>query len=265
MRALRWLDQRLLVIEQATGGYCSPMVTVFLGINTLIFMLCLFTGYPSPVAQALLANDQIWQGQVWRALTAAFTHEQVMHWFWNMLALFFFGRHLENLFGRLRFVLFVLFVAILGNLFHVGVMQGSVLGFSGVVYGLIIGFAAHTPTAPVLAMLVLRIPAWVLAAILVLLDTLHFIQFGSERALTAYDVHLLGAACGFIAVRWRWMLSPLLRRLHRRRQRHHEQRQHWEHSELDRLLEKVSQQGLPSLSKRERSFLERYSKSQRDD
>lgn len=240
------------------------MVTMLLGINTAIFLLCLFSGYPSPVAQALLANDQIWHGQVWRAVTGAFTHEQVMHWFWNMLGLFFFGRHLERLLGRLRFCILVLVVAVVGNLFHVGIMQGSVLGFSGVVYALIVGFAAHTPTAPVLAMLVLRIPAWVLAAILVLLDTLHFIQFGTERAHTAYDVHLIGAAIGFLAVRWRWMLGPVLRRLHQRRQRHHVQQQHWEHSELDRLLEKVSQQGLPSLSRRERTFLQRYSKSQRD-
>lgn len=253
-------------VEMGSGGYLSPGVTILISLNTLIFLINLFTGslpqYSSPVAQALLANEQIWDGQLWRLITAAFNHEMVMHWFWNMLGLFFFGHYVERHLGCRGLLLLTMVVAVVANGFHVAVMGTSVLGFSGVVYAIIVAFAAIAPTARVL-MLVIPMQAWVLAALFVGLDTLHFIQYGSQSG-TAYDVHLIGAALGFIAIRGSFLWRPLQARLQWRRAHKHQQRQQWQQQELDRLLEKVSADGLPSLTAAERKFLHRYSQSQRN-
>lgn len=260
MAPFRSLQALLKTIEINSGGYCSPAVTLLLATNTLIFLLNLFTGspgQPSPIAAALWASDDIWRGQVWRPITAAFNHELVMHWFWNMVGLFFFGNHLERHFGAKGLWLLVLTVAVISNLFHVAVMGTTVLGFSGVVYAIIVGFAAIAPRARVL-MLVIPMPAWVLAALFVGLDTLSFIQYGSS-ARTAYDVHLMGALCGLLAVRGGGLLGPLRSRWAARRQQRAAELAVHEQAELDRLLAKVSAQGLPSLSERERTFLTRFS------
>lgn len=260
------LKHLLVQIERSTGGYLSPGVSILVAINTSIFLIALFTGSASsgalsPIAQAFVADRSILEGQLWRLFTAAVTHEMVMHWFWNMVGLFFFGNHIERHFGTRGLFILAAIVAVIGNGFHIAVMGTPVLGFSGVVYAIIVGFAAIAPTARVI-MLVIPMPAWVLAALFVGLDTLNFIQQGS-RSYIAYDVHLIGAAIGLVAVRggrmWRWLPQAW----QRRRLRRQAQQQVFDQSELDRLLAKVSEQGIPSLTKAERSFLERYSKRHR--
>lgn len=265
--SLRARHRRLLAtIEMKTGGYCSPVVTWLLALNTIIFLLNLFTGslpeQSSPIAAALWANDDIFAGQVWRLVSAAFNHELVMHWFWNMVGLFFFGNHVERHLGAKGLWLLTLISAVIGNGFHVSFMGGGpVLGFSGVVYAIIVGFAAIAPRARVI-MLVIPMPAWVLAALFVGLDTLNFIQYGSQ-ARVAYDVHLIGAACGLIAIRGQFLWQPLVQRWRSWHSKRASQREAFDQGELDRLLAKVSAEGLPALSKSERAFLQRYSRSRR--
>ena len=93
MSIKRQIDSLLRRIEMNTGGYCSPAVTVLLAVNTFIFLITLFADGgrlgENPVRSALWASDAILGGEVWRLVTAAFTHASVMHWFWNMLMLFF--------------------------------------------------------------------------------------------------------------------------------------------------------------------------------
>ena len=258
------LGSLLQQIEMKTGGHCSPAVTILLSINTVIFLIALFTGPGSdgrnPVTAALWASEAIWQGEVWRLLSAAFAHEQVMHWFWNMVGLFFFGNFVERHLGSKGLVVLAVCVALISNFVHVAfVSDRPVLGFSGVVYAIIVAFAAIAPKARVL-MLVIPMPAWVLAALFVGLNTLQFIQMGNQ-SLTAYDVHLVGAAIGLIAIRGGFLIRPLLQRWKQHKAQKQSTQIAFDQGELDRLLAKVSAQGLPSLSKSERAFLQRFSKS----
>src|SRR5207244_2703343 len=93
--------------------------------------------------------NEIRSGQVWRLVTPIFIHFGGAHLVLNMAALFFLGGQMEARRGTLRFLLFVLFVAVLSNLaeYYLGrstVENGRLLlagtprfgGMSGVGFGL---------------------------------------------------------------------------------------------------------------------------------
>ncbi len=77
-------------------------------------------------------------GAWWQVLTSVFTHEQVLHIGFNMLALFFLGPMLEQVLGRARFLALYLVSGIAGSaavmLFSDPHTQS--LGASGAIFGL---------------------------------------------------------------------------------------------------------------------------------
>ena len=64
-------------------------------------------------------------------------------------------------------------------------------------------------------MLVIPMPAWVLATVVVGLDTLRYIESGNQSG-TAYNVHLTGALCGFLAIRGGGLIRPFRQKLQQR-------------------------------------------------
>ncbi len=77
-------------------------------------------------------------GAWWQLMTSAFTHEEVLHIGFNMLALYFLGPMLESVLGRWRFLALYLVSALAGS---AAVMLWSLpyiqtLGASGAVFGL---------------------------------------------------------------------------------------------------------------------------------
>ncbi len=77
-------------------------------------------------------------GAWWQLMTSAFTHVEVLHIGFNMLALFFLGPMLENVLGRWRFLAVYLVSALSGS---AAVMlfanpHSQTLGASGAIFGL---------------------------------------------------------------------------------------------------------------------------------
>jgi len=104
---------------------------------------------------SLLLED-IKRGQLWRMVTPIFLHapgaslSSFLHIFFNMYWLFALGLGIERHFGTVNFALLVLFTGVIsillpaispqGGVFGLTALKGaSVVGFSGVIYG-IIGF-----------------------------------------------------------------------------------------------------------------------------
>lgn len=77
-------------------------------------------------------------GAVWQLLTSGFTHVQLLHIAFNMLALYFLGPTLESVLGRTRF-LAVYLVSLLGGSAAVMLLaapNGQTIGASGAIFGL---------------------------------------------------------------------------------------------------------------------------------
>ncbi len=77
-------------------------------------------------------------GAYWQLLTSAFTHLEIWHIGFNMLALWVLGPQLELAIGRTRFIALYLLSALAGSalVYWASAEYGTTLGASGAVFGL---------------------------------------------------------------------------------------------------------------------------------
>ncbi len=81
-------------------------------------------------------NSAIKAGEFWRYITAMFLHGSILHIGFNMYALFIWGRHIEVLYGRWRFVAIYMMAGILSIAASFAFTDANSLGASGAIYGL---------------------------------------------------------------------------------------------------------------------------------
>jgi len=85
--------------------------------------------------------DGVASGAPWQLVTSMFTHVDLMHVGFNMLALWFLGPQLEAAVGRLRFLSLYLLSGLVGSVFvyWLSGVHSSTVGASGAIFGLIGG------------------------------------------------------------------------------------------------------------------------------
>ncbi len=112
--------------------------------NTMVFLLSMST--PTIVERLILVPVLIVQ-QPWTIVTYMFLHASFSHIFFNMLALFFFGPRLELVLGGQKFLLLYFISGMTGGvLSFFFTPHAAILGASGAVYGVMMGFAYFWPT-----------------------------------------------------------------------------------------------------------------------
>lgn len=223
----------------------------------------------------------------WQFVTYGFVHApQPQHIVFNMLGLFFFGRDIEFTYGRKEFLRLYLTLLVVGsvswaliNWIQGVTMSGPLVGASGAVAGIIILFALHYPNRTILLMFIIPVPAWFVGILLVVGDALGALGMsGAGEGLNiAYTVHLAGAGFAFLYYRFHWNLGAWVPGNFssawfkpRPRLRVHDPDQEDDDreaadaqalsEEVDRILEKIHQQGESSLTRRERRTLENASR-----
>ena len=102
--------------------------------------------YPGAVEATCVAGtggDGRWlsgvsDGAYWQLITSAFTHVDIWHIAFNMLALWVLGPQLEAAIGRLRFLALYLLSALAGStvVYWLAAETGATLGASGATFGL---------------------------------------------------------------------------------------------------------------------------------
>jgi len=205
------------------------------------------------------ALGKLW---AWQLVTYAFFHsvQNVLHLVFNMLVLYFFGREIETIYGRKRFLVLYFAAAAFAGLGYCAFQYSDVplIGASGAVYAVMVVYAFHYPRQRVLFFFLVPLEIWVVVAILIGLDVTLQITGGAGSA--APIAHLAGALFGFLFFRLRGRVETYFDRLERRMER--AEREHEEEIEarLDTLLEKISRDGMNSLTKKEREFLKRASR-----
>jgi len=205
---------------------------------------------------------------VWQLWTFGFLHDthSPMHILFNMLALYFFGTMLEGHVGSRRFAWQYFTALAVGGLVHlaVGPLLGAapVVGASGAVLYTVIACAVVMPNARVIFFFV-PMQLKVMAFILVGLDIFGVLStMGKDRSFsgTASDVHLAGAALGFIAARAGWIWFDPKAWWQARGEQRVAETQASDEQRLDQLLERIHREGIHSLSQRDKDFLSRMSK-----
>lgn len=260
--------------------FMTPWVQRLLLANVGAFVLTL--AMPRLVPQLLLLPAAL-PYRPWTAVTYMFLHGGIWHLGFNMLALFFFGPRLEMRLGGRHF---------LGLYFVSGLMAAAVsfvftpgariVGASGAVLGVLLGFARYWPRARLLIWGVFPMEARWLVAIMAAASL--FFGFSGSRGGIAHFAHLGGLVGGFVYL---WILEKrrgrvtvvedLMRSAGGGRERRRSSRKdrpsrqdvrRWREIDpeglhevnrqnLERLWEKLDREGAGSLTERERAFLER--------
>jgi membrane associated rhomboid family serine protease len=226
----------------------------------------------------------IYELQVWRFITFQFLHAGIFHIFFNMLVLYFFGPMIESYLGSKRFLGFYLICGAAGAVAYLVLWVGGILlsnpavpliGASAGVFGVLIAGARIAPNTQVMLLIPpipvsLRTLAWVLIGIAAFMVLTRGRNAGGEAA------HLGGAAAGFMLIirphvlDWCNRLSVsgfMPKQLAQRAKQTSWQKRHQERVEMerevDRILKKVNEQGLHSLSKKEKRILQRATQQRR--
>lgn len=256
-------------------GGPRKMVTNLVIINAVVFLVDIILFRPNYGLSRFLSLQYglfVDHWKVWESLTYGFAHSpnKPLHILFNMFVLWFFGREIEDMLGRSKFLMFYLTAIVvsglIGNFLELLVGGGYVLGASGAVVAVMLLFIIHFPRRTLLVWGVLPMPAWVLGALCIAMDVIEGFNPDSHVANT---VHLGGAAYAFVFYKTRWSFGSLLpgnfslKALKPRpRVRIHDPNADDAQleAEMDRILTKISIRGEESLSRKERRTLARASR-----
>jgi membrane associated rhomboid family serine protease len=256
------------------GGGHMPMITpavkALLIINAAFFVFDAISGNMLTKIFAL-ANGGAYVWQIWRLIGYQFLHADVMHILLNMLGLFFLGNTLERFWGTKKFVIFYLSCGVAGGLFFFlftalnFIGPAILVGASGSVLGLLAACAILFPNF-VIFLYFFPVPIRIAAMILPLLYLLTILTGGPNSGGEA--AHLGGMAAGAIYVLWPKYKShvgfggkrPVDFTSHFTQPK--SGREKVDVMEVDRILKKVHDHGLHSLTETEKRTLRRATEAE---
>jgi len=252
------------------------VVTLLIVASVMAFIGQTFTEMAAPgfVKEWLsLSLPGIQQGCYWQFFTYLFIHGQpgnpasgLVHLFLNMMTLYFVGREVEAIAGPRHLLGMYLLGGIVGGLGQIAAFPDiPVSGASAGVCAVLIAFTTILPEFEVTLLLFFVVPIRLRAKYvgwLVVIAAAAMAGFHKMPNI-AHVAHLGGCLVGWIYARQLGFGSPwwIQRRLVERRQR--EERlarmdpDQYMAEEIDPILDKISREGIHSLSRRERRILER--------
>lgn len=266
------------------AAHLTPWVKRLLIANFAVWLVMAFGLLPQRTAESLFGfSTATFLTRPWSPITYQFVHGGFMHVLFNMLAVFFFGPPLEREMGGTDFLRYYLICGVGAALTAVLLVPmigtPTVIGASGAVFGVMLAFAWKWPDAPIYVWGVLPVKAKWMVAILGLGALWATMQAGRAGGV-AHWAHLGGLVTGILylkfgaalAARWRARRGGGRRRRSassggatrdigsgRRRDRPRGD----DLDEVDRILDKIREEGIDALSPKEQAFLDEMSRKYR--
>ncbi len=240
------------------------VLLTLIGANIAAFVAQLFLEAYQPgfVREYLgLSQDGVQNAYAWQFLTAAWLHydlhQGVWHLLGNTLVLYLLGRDVESIIGQGHFLLLYVAGAIAGELGHLFMMPSSTVLFaaSGGIAAVLMAYSTILPELELVLRIKAKYVAWAAigaSAILVVVD---------RAGIVTHSAFLGGCAAGWLYAHLLGFGRPsfLQRALHQRKAAAERYRQmnaeQFISEEVDPLLEKISREGVNSLTRAERRIL----------
>lgn len=271
------------------GFGLTPWVQRLLIMNVGVFMLQFMLGPRLTFLLAFVPSEILLRP--WTVISYMFAHGNFWHIFFNMIVLFFFGPPLEARWGSREFVKFY-FICGMGGaaLSFVFAFHSPIIGASAAAYGVMLAFAMNWPDSQIYIWGILPVKAKYLVAVLAVFSVMSMMGGGGGNI--AHAAHLGGFAAGFLYLRLSGpggLFGGFRKMMNRRRLRvvpDDDQRTRPPVrtgpppprrrtgtsadegkllDELDRVLEKISTEGMSSLTAQERRLLDEVSRRYRTD
>jgi len=265
-----WQDRFQSVPQmRMTFPQITPVVKWLLIINVAVYFLqalgadnllmTLFSLYPASLLLAI---------QLWRLVTYQFLHGSILHILFNMLGLFFLGPTLERNWSGKRFLLFYLGCGAAGGLFYIFLVAVNFLpalpmiGASGAILGMLAACAILFPHFAVFIFpfpvpISIRVAAIAFTAIYIITVITRGPNAGGDAA------HLAGMVAGAVYVfsqNWRDKLRFKIKSVLWHRKITNQQNLQ---VEVDRILQKVHDSGIASLTSKEKKLLRKATHAER--
>jgi membrane associated rhomboid family serine protease len=244
------------------------VLLVLLGINIVAFaaQVMVQTYAPGFTEEFLgLSNRGIHDAYAWQLFTGMFLYDGPWHLIGNILVLYLIGRDVECILGQRHFLYLYLAGAIAGELGHLAMMPDNTVlfGASGAVAAVVVAYATILPelelTSTFLFIAPMRLKTKHLAYGALFVATLFLIV--DRTGTVSHSAYLGGCAAGWLYAHLLGFGRPsfLQRALRRRRREADRYRQmtaeQFIAEEIDPLLDKISRDGLNSLTWSERRTL----------
>lgn len=254
------------------GGMVKVLILANVAVHMARWLLGLF--FPDAdrfVVDAFSNHPATWRDwfpfvPVWQLVTCMFLHGDGWHLVWNMLSLYFLGNMVEGTVGARRFTSLYFAAGLVASVASLVIRwalgsTGPGVGASGAIFGVILAAATLFPHRRIL-LLFIPVKLWVLAAILVVLNSMTAIEELAGRNDSMQDIwaHLFGGAVGYAFVKLGWIWVDHFERLEQLRVAREAKREQHQEFKLDELLERIHRDGIGSLSRAEKAFLKRASK-----
>jgi membrane associated rhomboid family serine protease len=268
----------------------TPWVGRIIIANAVVLLLLMTLFTSRDLFQALQFSPRTALTRPWTFVSYMFVHAGLLHLLANMLMLFVFGTAVESRMGSRNFLLYYLFCGVGAAVFSLllaGVMPvGAFVGASGAVLGVAVAFAMLWPDAELIVFPIpVPIKARTLVIGLVVLDVIGSRLWPSDGI--AHLAHVGGALFGYLFFRAQLLSrrsaaapartvervvmvqsgsaeperrTPVTPMRPRRRVESDPVA-----AEVDRVLDKISEKGISSLTPAERRFLDEVAKQKKQD
>ena len=272
----------------APSSRFTPWVLRLLAANAVVLLL-MRTIFTSPsLADALAFSPADALREPWTFFTYMFVHAGLLHLLGNSLMLFVFGTAVESRMGSRTFILYYLLCGVGAAVFSLALSAimpvSPFVGASGAVLGVALAFAMFWPDAELIVFPIpMPIRARTLVMLLVGLDVLlYFLTPGDGIAHLA---HVGGVAFGYLYFRMQgfsrrtphpppravervvMVQSGSAEPEHRTPVTPARPRRRMDAdpvaAEVDRVLDKISEKGIASLTPAERRFLDEVAKQKK--
>ena len=216
-----------------------------------------------------LVPKLIWsEFMIWQPVTYLFFHGGIWHVLINMFVLWMFGSELERLWGKLRFLKYY-FITGIGSGIITALLNLSsitpVVGASGAVFGVLMAYGITYPnrTIYLYGIIPIRSMLFVIAVGLI-----AFVSSFDGTSRISHITHLSGMVIGYLILKRRWQFNDIWFSIRKktleyqiqREERKISHRQELENN-IDKILDKINDQGFQSLSDKEEKQLYENSKS----
>jgi membrane associated rhomboid family serine protease len=243
------------------------VLLTLIGVNVAAYVAQLFLeSYQEGFVRDFLGLSEagIQDAYAWQFFTAMFMHTGPWHLLANVSVLYLLGRDVESILGQRHFFFLYMSGALAGEVVHLFFMPANAVlfGASGGVIAVLMAYATILPELEMNALIPV-VPVRFKAKYLgyAVLGVALLLVVSSRSGNVTHSAVLGGCAAG-------WLYAHLLgfgrpsfvqRALHQRKSKAERYRQmnadQFIAEEVDPLLEKISRDGLQSLSRRERRIL----------